>query len=634
MEHITKQLLNRLRTDRFITAAELAAAVGVSERTVRSRLKGLASCLKRHGAQLTAKPRLGYCLTITDEERYASWKGQDHGGQAPLPGAYGDRILFLLAYFLNLPGYVKLDDLAELLYVSRNTLTADLKRVECVLETYHLAFHRRPNYGIRIQGREFDQRLCMADCLMKQDVMGFKTAGQEIKRKAVAEAVREVLRERRLEMGETDFESLVLSVCVAIERQQGGHKIETADELKESVGEGAFGTARLLGERLREYCGWPWPEEELFYLAIHISGKSVPGAQRSYGSNLVISSQIDELALKMLAAVYESVRLDFRNDLELRMSLNQHMVPFDIRMRYEIPMKNPLLGQIKREYAFAYAVAAAACTVLNHYYNREVPEDEVGYFAVLFALAIEKQDRKISRKNIVVVCVSGRGSSQLFLRRYRQAFGPYIHKIYECTIYDLEGFDFRGKEIDYVFTTIPIHLSLPVPILEVSLLLGNEEVDSCRRLLEKGNNGFLERFFDSRLFLERLEAGTKEDALRRMCGHVSRYRRLPEGFFEAVWQREQLGQTDFGNLAAIPHPCRILPGKPFVAVAVLERPIWWGHNEVQLVLLIFLAEEADEDTERFYQAVTAFLADAKAVLRLIAKPEFGVLLEELQSAGQ
>lgn len=105
------------------------------------------------------------------------------------------------------------------------------------------------------------------------------------------------------------------------------------------------------------------------------------------------------------------------------------MVPLDIRMRYNIPLKNPILAQIQRQYAFAYTVAVCACSVLSSHYGKAMPEDEIAYLAVLFALAMEQRDRPSRRYNIVVVCVSGRGTSQLFLYNYKRAFGKYINRI-------------------------------------------------------------------------------------------------------------------------------------------------------------------------------------------------------------
>ena len=274
-------------------------------------------------------------------------------------------------------------------------------------------------------------------------------------------------------------------------------------------------------------------------------------------------------------------------------------------------------------------MAATACSALCRHYGREIPEDEIGYFAVLFALALEKQGKYVDRKNIVVVCVSGRGSSQLFLYRYKQAFGKYIDQIYECSVFDLEDFDFEGKAIDYVFTTVPLNLSLPVPVFEISLFPDREEIDSYRRLFERGSSAFLYNYYDKRLFIPHLDGEDKEEVLEKICTHIAAVRPLPEGFLDAVLERERMGQTDFGNLVAISHPSRVMTREKFVATAILDKPIWWGHNEVQVVLLAVLGEEKDDDIERFYQATTDLVFNETKVRRLIGSRDYETLISLL-----
>ena len=45
-------------------------------------------------------------------------------------------------------------------------MTADLKKVEQIFNKYNLSIKRRPNYGIRIAGKEADKRQCIIDYLM------------------------------------------------------------------------------------------------------------------------------------------------------------------------------------------------------------------------------------------------------------------------------------------------------------------------------------------------------------------------------------------------------------------------------------------------------------------------------------
>ena len=91
--------------------------------------------------------------------------------------------------------------------------------------------------------------------------------------------------------------------------------------------------------------------------------------------------------------------------------------------------------------------------------------------------------------------MSGKGSSRLFMYKYRQAFGRYINQIYECSIYDLEAFDFREKDIDYVFTTIPINVSVPVPIFEVSLILEHEDIEAYQEVFQSVKSEFIHRYY-------------------------------------------------------------------------------------------------------------------------------------------
>lgn len=146
---------------------------------------------------------------------------------------------------------------------------------------------------------------------------------------------------------------------------------------------------------------------------------------------------------------------------------------------------------------------------------------------------------------------------------------------------------------------------------------------------ERGER-FCQEFFKSQMFCGEIDAASKEDALAQMCQIVERSRPLPAGFLESVLAREKMGQTDFGNLVAIPHPDRIFNAEKFVSVAVLKRPVWWGHNDVQVVLLISL-EQNDPDATRFYQTVSRLIGSPAAVQRLIKDPSFSTLLKVLKT---
>ena len=61
----------------------------------------------------------------------------------------------------------------------------------------------------------------------------------------------------------------------------------------------------------------------------------------------------------------------------------------------------------------------------------------------------------------------------------------------------------------------------------------------------------------------------------------------------------------------------------------MEEPVWWGHNEVQVVLLAALGEEKDEDIERFYQATTDLVFNEARVRRLIESRDYETFISLL-----
>lgn len=627
-----RAILEELTADRFIPSAEIASAVHVSDKTVRTRLKQLAYELRLHGAALDAKTGKGYRLMIHDQKAFQEWRSI---GEEYIPTTFTGRVYYLLAYLLEHSDYIKLESFSDLLYVSRNTITADLKQVECILDMHHLKIARRPNYGIRMEGSEIDRRLCITNCIFKNTMDYKATAAQKQEGNIISKIAMKLARKYHMNMSESAYESLIVYVVVANMRIRQHHSLKYSDDIRnemmQSINDKAIEAAKEMSKEIHHRLHVVYNDDEQLYLALHLSGKASLDHLGKYGNYGVISSQIDEYVLSMLHAVNEGTGIDFSDNLELRISLNQHMAPLDIRLRYDIPMKNPILEQIKQEYAFAYTIAVCACSVLAERYKKEIPEDEIGFIAVLFALAMNKTDKPVRRYNIIVVCASGRGTSQLFLVKYKQVFHKYINKIYECNVFDLEELDFKGKEIDFIFSTISLPIALPVPVYEVSLLLNEKEISNYQKIFEYGNDSIIYHYFHNTLFIPTLHADSKEEALQQICEHTRKVVSVPSDFYESVMKREEMGQTDFGNLVAIPHAYRIIGGSKFVTAAILAKPIWWGHHDVQVVFLISLSED-DPDIEQLYRTISNYLSDAALVHETIKHRTFANLMAQLEAA--
>lgn len=629
MPNNLRQLLLLISPGSYVTAEQLAEQLKISVKTVRIRMKELNDIAKDYGVAVVSKPRHGYTLFL--EENHRLEELLDGGGSGEeVPSNVEERTNYLLAYLINYDDYIRLEDLCDFLYVSKSTLQPALRKAEKILNGYDIRLERRPNHGIRACGEEMAFRRCIGDYFVKRNMLDhLNRTHQEEELRELAELVLRLSKKYNIHLSELSFENFVNQVYVAAGRIKRGRLVSLTKEDAANIRGNEWKFVEELTASIASGEHITYGEPETAYIVLQLAGRRMMGETGKDESNFVIREEIDRLVVQMLEAVYEEFKVDFRSNFDIRMILNQHMVPFDIRIRYNIPVSNPLLSEIKENYILAYTMASRAVTVLAEHYQKFISDDETGYFALVFALAMEQRENRAEKANILIVCSSGKGSSRLLMFQYRQKFGEHLNQIYACNQLELEEFDFTT--VDYVFTTIPIAQKIPVPIVEVGTFLESRDILAVQEILESGKRDFLDEYYRSECFFTDIAGKTREEVLENLCRRIGEERELPDGFFDAVMRREQLAQTDFGNYIAIPHPYQVMTDTTFVYVAVLDKPVWWSHHEVQVIFLTSVGKKEDENLPKFYEATAQLVLREEAVRELIEKKDFQTLMRLLKS---
>lgn len=626
MENRLWTILDMLSED-YKTSKQLGEEMGVSEKTVRTRIRELEESVEGSGAVILSKPRYGYCLKVEEPDRWEEFKAKRYKDQSRIPLDSGERVDYMLAIFLNGQDYRKLEDLSDFLFVSSKTLTNELKRVEQILECFSLSLERKPYYGIRAVGREFDKRCCiLQNFYLPKKSFWIGGGRHDQENEVMAGFLLELTREYDMRFTEIAFQNTVLYIGLSISRMKKGFFIGTdMSPIPDSRIRREVELAAKLYERLDVEAAYgirmPWTE--IYFTGVYIAGRRILELDFGGGeNNLVATADIDSLVSRILEEIYIGYGVELREDLNLRIMLIQHLIPMEIRVRYNIPVENVPDRQIKEKYMLAYSMAQLAAGQMTEHYKTEMPEDEVLCIALYFAMALEERKTMRKKKNrILLVCVSGKASSRLLKYRFQREFGEYIDSLEICGVHELERIDF--KQVDFVFTTVPIYRKVSVPIMEIHDFLESGEIMSIRHFLQAGGMRFLNKYYRRELFFPHIQGENRDQVIHEICERTARVVWLPEGFEESVLERERYGATDFGNLSAIPHPRYMMTRETVVAVAVLEKPILWSSNMVQLVVMTSLNEdEDDEETQEFYEITAAFLSDKEAVEALIREPSF------------
>lgn len=647
----TIDLVRSLYDGSCVPVSELADRFDVSVRTVRAHIHEANELLANIALIRFSRSGNGYRLEIEDDAALNGWL--DRGSALAVStaaSASDERVSYLLNDLLSRTDWVTVSDLASVLYVSPQSISADLKRVEAALAPFNLTLEKRPHRGVRIDGSEMSRRLCLASVVSGSLSGSYQVAGAAesdllASTSQVASCIEDVIREASFSLSSMAFQNLAVHIVVALARIRENCYVPLdgidIDRIRKAS---EFGVAQRIAAAISERTGVEMPEVEVAYIAIHLAGKKTlddlvvegdgNGDGRDAAGNLVISDEIWDVVGEMLESIWGAFRFDFRQDLELRMNLARHLVPLRVRLRYRLRVDNPLLADIKTRFPLAWSMALDACRVIENHFDAVLSQEETGFVALAFALALERERTEAPKKNILVVCASGVGSARLLEHRFRREFEGYIDECVACDAQGLDQIDFSN--IDYVFSTVPLSQKLPVPVREVAYFFDAADADGIRRILsgEEGG-GRLAAHFDRALFFPHLELGSREQVIDYLCDKAALAHPLSDDFRELVMRRERAAATSFGNMVAMPHPIEAASDETFVTVALLNQPIAWGGPErkVQAVFLVSFARAGGRSLDTFFSALADVFMDTDAMRRLVKHQNWSTLQSILRGKG-
>ena len=169
-------ILEYITETEYITAQALADKLNISERSVRTRIKEINSECKGKGILIQSKARHGFFADSDSKVHIRSLLDKDKS-MSDIPVSAEERLQFLCVYLLNLKTYIKMEDLCDMMFISKGTLSSTLKETEKMYSDFNIRIIRRPNYGIKAEGTEFDIRPLSLRCIRKSKIpLGSRTA--------------------------------------------------------------------------------------------------------------------------------------------------------------------------------------------------------------------------------------------------------------------------------------------------------------------------------------------------------------------------------------------------------------------------------------------------------------------------
>lgn len=603
-------ILNHLSTTEYTTSSAIAIALGLSSRTIRTALKELDVILHKHGARLITKPHYGTMLDIFDYNAYNTFYQQENAllMNTIQPVDPYERIDYLITLFLNNNDYILLDDLSETLYISRNSLTNDLKKVREYFCKFSLTIINKPNYGLKLTGKESNFRLCMLNRELTYH-------SQPKQYNTLLTFLKTLFQEYDFSYFGNTIHELTLFFLIARTRIRDGHFIQESQSFYPFQ-------EMMLAQKIYHYLfDADIPDNEYKYASMFLSSRRSYPLTSPYLFHEV-NFEIQNIIIHILEELnkYYQINLFDKHDydIELRNYLSVHMIPLVVRIKNDIQFHNPILQEIKVNHTLSFLLATIASQYLSSYYKKAISEDEIGYITLLLDLAIKKRTTYSNEKNILLVCDYGRGAQQLLKFQFEQTFPKYIKELTVTDSHFLQSFN----NIDYIFTTTPLS-NIDIPTLDISFDLTEYQIDEIKKILRKPKKLFETPTFKKQFFYSHLHLKSKEEVIQFIIKQFTLTKKISSKTANEL--ENNLVDSYIANSTAIVTPVYTVTQETIPMVLLLERPIKWDDHKVQMIFAILNDQKLNRYLLRFYDILSQLILDYDRIQEVIRKKDFKTL---------
>lgn len=617
-------------SEEFLTASYFAEKLGVSLRTIQGDMKVIRQELEDETcASLVSKASKGTCIEVTDYDEFSAFVNSLYQQYTTVSLNYPtSRISKILLLLLSRHRAVSISEMEEKYFVSRSTLLNDLKKVEEVLDQYNLEL-LRGNNKVMIDGFEINKRRCLSE----QDLYLAHIKNEQgvtyIDERQIAKIkniLTDVFVEQKYHIMDTDFNNAILFLNIVICRIGDGfyiqpNELHITEELKRE-----FEISRAVFERISRRFFVKVTEEEIGYFALYLG---VKGNNRDSGA---ITKEMDQFIRESLEAIKQNFGVDLTDNINLRVTLALHCMSLQIRIKYDMQMKNEMLDYIRETFPLGYDISTYFAFLLQKKYGKRVTEDETALLAVHFYSSLLELNNGSNKIKILVISSMINSMTLLMKQTLLRWFSNYVSAIdfvnavdvTEDMLDEYEIFLTTEKE-EFFEKGLAMYVD-PFPTQHDYMNI-KLNIDGFKNIED------VVAIFDPQLFTS-VKKEEKEKVLKMVCDQASECYDV-EDLYSQVLQREEIGSTFFSKQIAVPHPLYAVSSDTFVSVLVSKQPIIWDEeeNEVNLVMLMHIGKN-NPQAFQLWDYFSKIFADKSLVESLIEQPTYENFIRLMKDALQ
>lgn len=454
-----------LDNDKPLMVIDIQKSTKLSKRAVYSNLKVINEYFKKIGlSDISTREQKGFCL---HPEEKIFLKKKLKSSQTELVLRPEQRVILIACYLMFPEKKISIESIEKMCQVSRNTIIADIKRTKKELENYQLTISYSPKAGYRIEGKLINKRevfLFFIERLLKFMDIRLLTF---LKYSEVNENFEKLkLISNDLNNSYNEESLLALAALLSVIRR-GEERYEF------SIKELHFIQDTLELAKVDEHFT-QFSTHDRFYLTVHLLGTRSATEFKMDREKNVELLKLSEKIVQKFEVVTNSTLFDkdaLVNEIYLHLSLSLHY------HKLSIQAVNPLLEEIKTNYASIYSATKIVCESLKNEFLVPIFESEIANITLHLGSHLREPAAKSARKRVLIVCPSGQSTSNL-LQVEVTKIAPLIEVVGTSSISKLEE---KEQNFDFIISTVD--LDTPFPYIKVNPILTKEDKEKITTVL-------------------------------------------------------------------------------------------------------------------------------------------------------
>ena len=316
-----------------------------------------------------------------------------------------------------------------------------------------------------------------------------------------------------------------------------------------------------------------------------------------------------KMVIDMIGTV---LAVDLSDDEILQESLLLHMRSAIFRMKYSTAAGNNISKYVKEEYKQTFLATWSTSNLFEEYYDIQVTEDELAGIALYIQAAIIRQ-KKGFPLTALLLSDKGLASSQLAVEMVKYNI-PEISDIQVAGSHDFSLAMYRDRDIIINMSDMEVDDERVVCVggrlNEQAVKLVRQKakhIFSYREKPEFHFSSLCHQLFEVDLFFIHPKITDKDELITMMVKKMEEKGDVTPNYLSSVFDRERATTTCIGRGVAIPHGNMAEINEPRIAVAILDTPIPWYEDMVDVVFLLAVKMTSNFEVKRTKQFYKDFL---------------------------